>query len=106
MSLTNNTPEDEEEIVSMLEKFKLPKTITVKCPYCNLLRDQSNLARHYKSAECTWTPEEAERRKTLKKLEKKKESIRQQYQERLVAIKAKLDAKLAEIDLEINQLTK
>ncbi len=94
----------EEEIVSLLKKFKLPKTVTVKCQYCSLLRDQSNMARHYKSDECTWTPEEAERRKTLRRLEKKKEALQEQYQERLAVLKAKFDARIKAVQDQISEV--
>ncbi len=104
MSQTNNEAENDAEIVSainLLKNFKLPKTIIVKCQYCGAKRDQSNMARHYKSDECTWTPEEGNRRKMLLKLEKKKEALRKQYEARLATLKAKFKSKISKVDEEI-----
>ena len=96
--------ETTEEIVSLLKEFKLPKTVLVKCQYCGSKRDQSNMARHYKSEECTWTPEEALRRKTLEKLRKKRAALQQLYEDRLAALKAKFDAKIKAVDDQLHNL--
>ncbi len=96
--------EVEDELVNIMEKIRIPKTVTIKCPYCLQERDQSNMARHYKSEDCTWTPEEALRRKKLKKLEKKKLALQQLYQERLADLKAKFDAKIYQVDSEISEI--
>ncbi len=96
--------ETTDEIVSLLKDFKLPKTIIIKCQYCEARRDQSNMARHYKSDECTWTPEEALRRKTLERLRKKRAALQQLYEDRLAALKVKFDAKIQAVDDQISEI--
>ncbi len=96
--------ETTKEIVSLLEQCKLPKTINVKCQYCGELRDSSNMARHYKSEECTYTPQEALRRKTLQNLRKRKKALQELYQERLADLKAKFDTKIQKIDDQIKEI--
>ena len=96
--------ETTDEIVSLLRDFKLPKTVIIKCQYCEALRDQSNMARHYKSDECTWTPEEDLRRKTLGKLRKKRAALQQLYEDRLAVLKAKFEAKIQAVDDQISEI--
>ena len=91
-----------DEIVSMLEKCKIPKTKNVKCEYCGQLRDKSNMFRHYKAIDCTWTQEESDRRKKLKKLKKEKLKLEELYEVKLAALKKKFETKITKIDLEIN----